>query len=115
LGEENGASGQLGLGAVAGDEIWDQQARVRLRLGPLKPDRYNDFLPNGNAHALLRWIVRFFSRDAFDFELQLVMDREDVPGCVLGDDDAAPQPLSWCTWIRTEPFARHADDTVVRL
>src|SRR5690606_8243754 len=33
VGEEAGASTQLGLGAVAGDEIWDQQARVRIRLG----------------------------------------------------------------------------------
>ena len=30
-----GYSEQLGLGAVVGDEIWDQQSRVRIRLGPL--------------------------------------------------------------------------------
>ncbi|MGH7469929.1 MAG: type VI secretion system baseplate subunit TssG [Longimicrobiales bacterium] len=115
LGEEIDASSQLGLGAVAGDEIWDQQTRVRLRLGPLQRDRYNDFLPNGSEHALLRWVVRFFSRDAFDFELQLVLDRKHVPGCVLADDEAMPQPLGWSTWICTEPRAQDADDTVVRL
>jgi type VI secretion system protein ImpH len=115
LGEEDDASGQLGLGAVAGDEVWDQQARVRLRVGPMNAERYTDFLPTGSAHALLRWVVRNFSRDAFDFELQLVLDRADVPGCVLGEDEAEPQPLGWSTWLRTATFARDPDDTIVRL
>ena len=30
LGEDGGYSEQLGLGAVVGDEIWDQQSRVRI-------------------------------------------------------------------------------------
>src|SRR5690242_8563182 len=34
LGDESSASSQLGLGAVAGDEIWDQQSRARIRVGP---------------------------------------------------------------------------------
>ena len=25
---------QLGGGAIVGDEVWDQQSRVRVRLGP---------------------------------------------------------------------------------
>ena len=31
-------SDQLGLGAVAGDEIWDRQSRARIKLGPLTRD-----------------------------------------------------------------------------
>lgn len=115
LGQDDAASGQLGYGAVAGDEVWDQQTRVRLRLGPMSTDRYNDFLPTGSAHALLCWVVRFFSRDAFDFEAQLVLARTEVSGLVLGEDEAAVQPLGWTTWIRTQEFTRDADDTIVRL
>jgi type VI secretion system protein ImpH len=114
LGSEDDESSQLGLGAVAGDEVWDQQARVRIRIGPLDAGRYAGFLPGGAAHAKLRELVRFFSRDAFDFELQLVLAREDVPPCVLGDD-VHVQPLGWSTWMRTGPFARDADETVLIL
>lgn len=114
LGEEQGLSTQLGLGSVAGDEVWDQQTRVRIRVGPLSTAQYADFLPTGSAHELLRWLVRFFSRDAFDFELQLVLTREEVPGFVLGED-ATPQPLGWATWIRTKPLARDPDETILRL
>lgn len=114
LGDESDMSSQLGFGAVAGDEVWDQQTKVRLRIGPLSMDQYNDFLPTGSAHAKLRWMVRYFSRDAFDFEAQLVLDRDDVRGCLLGDDGES-QPLGWSTWIRTNVFNRDADDAVVRL
>lgn len=116
VGEEHGYSTQLGLGVVAGDEVWDQQTRVRIRLGPLDATQYADFLPTGSAHALLRWLVRFFSRDAFDFEAQLVLDRDAVTGCVIGEPDAEPQPLGWSTWIRTtKAFSRDPGETILRL
>lgn len=36
---------QLGGGAVVGDEIWNQQSRVRIKLGPLEMPCYLEFLP----------------------------------------------------------------------
>jgi type VI secretion system protein ImpH len=100
------------MGAVAGDEIWDQQARVRVRLGPLTREQFDSFLPTGSAHEPLQAIVRFFSHAQFDFEAQLVLDRDEVPGLVLGDAD---RPLGWTTWIRTRPGAGDADETILTL
>ena len=40
-------SAQLGLGAVAGDEIWDQQARVSGPSRTRTRAQYDDFLPGG--------------------------------------------------------------------
>ena len=48
------ASRQLGGGAVVGDAVWDRQARVRIRLGPLGMERYCDFLPEASAYNALR-------------------------------------------------------------
>ena len=115
VGEENGASTQLGRGAVVGDEVWDPQTRVRLRLGPLSREAYDRFLPTGDAYPVLRELVRFYSHDQLEFELQLVLARDEVPGCVLGAPPAAPQPLGWATWLRTATFPRDADDTVLAL
>jgi type VI secretion system protein ImpH len=115
LGDDTTASNQLALGAVAGDEIWDQQSRVRVRLGPLSRTRYEEFLPGGTAHEPLRSLVRFFSGDQFEFEVQLVMARDDVPGCLLGADGSAETPLGWCTWLATAPLARDPDDTCLTL
>jgi len=60
-------SEQLGMGAVVGDEVWDQQSTVRIRLGPLTLEQYRGFLPDGSAHAPLRALVRFFAGNELDF------------------------------------------------
>jgi type VI secretion system protein ImpH len=115
IGEETDASNQLGLGAVAGDEVWDQQSRVRIRLGPLTLHQYEDFLPGGSAYEPLRAFTRLFGRDELEFEIKLVLARDEVPGCTLGADDGEALPLGWCTWIRTTPFARDPDETTFTL
>jgi type VI secretion system protein ImpH len=112
--ESQGASGQLGLGAVVGDEIWDIQSRVRIRLGPLPREQYEQFLPGGSAYEPLRALVRFFGNEQFAFDLQLVLTRDEVPGFVLGAE-GDPPPLAWCTWLRSAPFARDPDDTILEL
>jgi type VI secretion system protein ImpH len=115
VGEELGAATQLGRGAVVGDEVWDQQMRVRVRLGPLSKRQYDRFLPTGDAYEPLRALLRFFAHDQFDFEVQLILARDDVPGLVLGADDGSAEPLGWSTWIRTAAFGHDATDTVLRL
>jgi type VI secretion system protein ImpH len=111
----DGPSTRLGEGAVVGDEIWDPQSRVRIRIGPLTRERYDEFLPTGAAHAALKGLAELFGGGSFDFELQLVLARDEVPVCVLGADDDEAVPLGWSTWLRTAPMARDPDDMVLTL
>jgi type VI secretion system protein ImpH len=111
LGEEDSA---LGGGAVAGDGVWDQQGRVRVRIGPLSRRRYDEFLPGGASHDALRALTRFFGNDQFDFEIQLVLARDEAPPFRL-DADATPLPLGWVTWLRTVPLERDPDDALFTL
>ncbi|HEU4628435.1 MAG TPA: type VI secretion system baseplate subunit TssG [Gemmatimonadaceae bacterium] len=107
-------SSRLGSGAVVGDEVWDPQAHVRLRLGPLTRTQYDDFLPGGSALARLRELVRVYADDQLDVEVQLVLRHDAVPPCRLGAEGPA-LPLGWATWLRTAPSAHDADDTVLSL
>lgn len=113
--DDEDVAASLGRGAVLGDEIWDHQARVRIKLGPLPRARYEEFLPGGSAYLKLRELTRFFSSDSFDFELQLVLAREQVPGCVLGSDEGGGIRLGWSTWLRTIPVGHDVDDTILTL
>lgn len=115
VGEESGPSEQLGRGAVVGDEIWDQQSRIRLRLGPLSFHEYREFLPDGSAWRELRSLTRFFTRDEFEVEVQFVLRREEVPPCELGDDTPAAPRLGWSTWVKSSPLQRDPDETVLLL
>jgi type VI secretion system protein ImpH len=103
----------LGGGAVVGDAIWDQQSTVRIILGPLTLRQYDDFLPGRKGHQRLRQITRFFSRDQIDFEVRLILRREEVPGCALGSAEQGNQ-LGWTTWVHTRPlFDRNPSDAVL--
>ena len=114
LGDESSPSSQLGFGAVAGDEIWDLQARARLTIGPLTRAQFDTFLPTGPAHAELRALTKFFTGEQVDVEVQLVLARDEVPPVTLGDESAGT-PLGWCTWLRSRPFTRDANDTILTL
>ena len=116
LNETNRPSEQLGYGTVVGDEMWDPQSNVRIRLGPLTMEQYIDFLPHGSAYEPLRAIVRFYSGNGIDFEAQLVLKHEEVPACELGSESESGPRLGWVTWIKSTPtFDRNPMDTVFEL
>jgi type VI secretion system protein ImpH len=115
LADGGGWPERLGVGTVLGDEIWDRQSRVRIRLGPLTLDQYLDFLPNGTAYEPLRALVKFFSNNELDFEVQLILERSQVPACELGLEDGTAPRLGWLTWIKTRLRTQDAADTVMSL
>ncbi len=108
-------SQMLGFGAVVGDEIWDPQSRIRVVIGPLSLRRYLDFLPSGSAYPLLRSLVRFFAGDEFDFEAQLILQREEVPLCELGSGGELAPRLGWVSWSSTRPMDYNPSQTVLQL
>ncbi len=105
----------LGVGMVLGDEIWDQQSVVRVRLGPMSIEKYRQFLPNGGAYESLKALARFFCGEDLDVEVQLILKREEAPRFALDTPDADPPRLGWLGWIFTRPLDRDPDDTVFRL
>jgi len=108
-------SERLGFGTVIGDEIWDQQSGLRIRLGPLTLNQYLEFLPDGPAHQPLRALIRFFAGNELDCEVQLVLKKDEVPCCELGNDSPAAPRLGWLTWAKTEPLRRDSDESVIRI
>jgi type VI secretion system protein ImpH len=113
--DEEKASRQLGMGAVAGDQIWDHSSRARLRIGPLTLRRYRDFLPGNLAYDALRALVRFWAGGQIDFDMQLVLERDEVPPCQLGAEGEAELPLGLCSWAKTADFEHDPDDAIVPL
>ncbi|MBM3736296.1 MAG: type VI secretion system baseplate subunit TssG [Acidobacteria bacterium] len=103
---------QLGMGAALGDQAWDPQAAIRIRVGPLPLRQYREFLPGGPAWSTLRTMVQFFSNGAFDFEINPVLAREEAPRIRLGGGE--PLQLGWTTWLAARPLRRDPDDTVLR-
>jgi type VI secretion system protein ImpH len=115
FGETGSDSERLGFGTVIGDEIWDQQSGLRVRLGPLALNQYIEFLPDGSAHQPLRAVIRFFVGNDLDCEVQLVLKKDEVPRCELGNESPAAPRLGWLTWAKSEPSLRDADESIIRI
>lgn len=116
IGDESGDSASLGFGVVAGNEVWDQQSRVRLKIGPLSAQRYRDFLPSGTEWEPLKALVRTYCGNDLEVEVQLILERQEVPRCELGKADTAGPQLGWYTWMKAKPeFDRDPDDTILLL
>jgi type VI secretion system protein ImpH len=104
----------LGSGAVLGDEVWDQQSRARIQIGPLPVERYQEFLPDGSAYQPLRALTKAFCGDEIEFEVQLILERQDVPACELGRVGLDGSRLGWLTWLKSGPeLDRDPGDTIL--
>ena len=106
LGGEPATCATLGLGAIVGDRVRDVQSRFRIVLGPLDYDRFGDFLPGGRSLAALVDWVRNYVGFEFDWDLQLVLARDEVPAVRLGRDGQ----LGWTAWLGSRPSPSDAGD-----
>lgn len=110
-------SERLGFGAVVGDEVWDTQSTVRVKVGPLTREQYLDFLPRpeSRAHAVLNSILQFYCGQEIDFEVQLVLKRAETPGVEIGAGENPDLMLGWTTWIKNAPLTRDPDEAILQL
>ena len=109
LGGEPRLSGVLGRGTVIGERVRDVQSRFRAVLGPMDLDRFCDFLPGGRSLDRLRDWVRNYVGFEFDWDVQLVLARDEVPGIRLGREGR----LGWTTWLGARQAATDADDLIL--
>jgi type VI secretion system protein ImpH len=114
--DNDSISTQLGFGVIVGDAVWDQQVRVRIKIGPLPVARYLDFLPSGKAYNALRAVTDFYGRGDVEFEVQLFLKQDDVPHCYMGEEGPAAPMLGWFSWMKSKPdFDRSPGDAIFLL
>jgi type VI secretion system protein ImpH len=100
----------LGRGAVLGKRACDVQSKFRIRLGPLHAEDYAAFLPGQPRLQALRDWVRNWVGFELDWDVTLVLAREEVSGVRLGRDGR----LGWSSWLGAWRKQDHADDLVLR-
>jgi type VI secretion system protein ImpH len=105
-----GRNNLLGQSALAGTEIWDQQAAFKVELGPLEFEQFDRLLPSGQAYPTLVQLTKLFAGPELDFEVQLRLRADEVPPTRLRSTETYAPRLGWTTWLKTKPFDHHADD-----
>jgi type VI secretion system protein ImpH len=99
-------SERLGVGALAGERVWDRQSKFRLAIGPMGLVKYRNFLPAGCSLPRLVACVRNYAGDEFEWDVNLILKKEEVPQTQLGVQGR----LGWTTWLVAQPPPCNADD-----
>jgi type VI secretion system protein ImpH len=105
----------LGVNAIAGTRVWNVQSMFRIRIGPVTYGQFRELMPIGRRLLPLCQMTRLYAGVEYDFDVQVVLKKAEVPWCqLLGDPETAPR-LGWNSWVRSGPMQRDAEDAVFRL
>jgi type VI secretion system protein ImpH len=106
------ANSQLGLSTIAGSKVWSDQSKFTIRLGPMSLKKFTKFVPTGQGFRPLTEMIRLLVGLEFEFSVQLVLARNEVPFCLLGNYADGPR-LGWTSWLKTVDFAADDDQVVL--
>jgi type VI secretion system protein ImpH len=103
----------LGSSAVAGARVWDCQSKFRMRLGPVRYQEFIEFLPRGSAFKPVMDLVRLLAGPELDFDVQLVLQAEEVPGSTAATRGERRSMLGWNSWLKTKAFSFDDEQVVL--
>lgn len=96
---DSGQNRQLGIDTKLGSSVWDQQAGIRLVIGPLSAEQYQDFLPGGSRCIALCELSRFYIGPQTDLKVSALLSGADRPPLVLSSLGKKQARLGWTSWL----------------
>jgi type VI secretion system protein ImpH len=105
------ANNDLGMNVVVGERVWSVEQKFRVRLGPLSYRDFLRYMPRGDRLSRAAQFIRGYVGPEFDFDVQPILRKEEVPRCRLGGEDE-PSRLGWNTWLLTQPLPQDARDAI---
>lgn len=106
------ANSELGVSTIAGKRVWSDQSRFRIRVGPMSLKKFKAFMPIGSAYKPLSELARLFAGLEFEFDIQLVIESQEVPFAELAGSGVGPR-LGWTSWLKTRDFVADDDQVVL--
>jgi type VI secretion system protein ImpH len=97
LGRDNSL---LGEDLVLGEYVRDRNGKFRIHIRELDWQRFHEFLPIGPGYQPLCALVRFTLRDPLDYDIRLVLRREDIPELCIGEQNVCR--LGWTSWLGSQ-------------
>lgn len=103
----------LGRNALVGGRVWQRDLRVRLWIGPLLRETFDDFLPGANgAKALATWLT-LMAGSSLEFEVRLILQADEVGGVALSPSGS--RRLGWDAFLVTEHQSMNRADVRYRI
>lgn len=107
-----GIYAQLGISTVVGAAIWDCQNRFRVRIGPLNLQQFRSFFEAKGLREKFIDLIRFYVGPGQDFDLRLVLKRNEVPATQIGDSVNLTR-LGQTSWLLSGTSLTDRDDPIL--
>lgn len=104
-----GASAQLGRGALLGAAVWDGQSHIRLHVRAATLRDYEAFLPGGGAAPRLLALLRTYLGWELRWDVRLSLAGGEIPPTTLGRQGR----LGLTTWLAGGPRSTDARDLLL--
>ena len=99
----------LGVTAMAGERVWQRDLRIRIELGALHKDQFEQFLPGGQSAQALDRLLMLLTHHEFEYEIQLILAASHVQGNRLGAAQGNGR-LGWDTFLVSQPATEDRHD-----
>lgn len=106
------ANSELGMSTICGSYIFESQTKFRVVLGPVKYKEFSTYLPPGLMLPSMFSLIRYMAGIEFEFEIRVILERGEVPPCVLGGDPGKGPQLGLSTWIKNPEVTLPQDPSV---
>ncbi len=100
------ANATLGATALAGERVWQRDMRMRIVVGPLRKSGYEAFLPDEARAIALERMLMLLAGITTEYEVSLVLAREEVGMSCLGKGAR----LGYDAFLCTRSAERDRDD-----
>jgi type VI secretion system protein ImpH len=87
---------KLGETMIVGERVLDFNNKFRIILGPLSLEEFQSFLPDGCNAMIFRRLVQFYAPAHLEFDVELLLKKDEAPPLKLGDKYAR---LGWISWL----------------
>ncbi|MCL1861146.1 MAG: type VI secretion system baseplate subunit TssG [Proteobacteria bacterium] len=108
-----GGNAREGVSAFCGRRIWDRQTKIQIHLGPMRRAKYEGLLPGEPGAQALETLVRYMVGHGLACDVQLILDRRDVPVPRLKAGQRPP--LGGNAWLFTRPVDHDLEGKRYRL
>lgn len=103
------ANSELGVNMVCGSHVRECRTKFRVSVGPMGFRRFTRFLPDSDMLHPIFSLIRYMVGIEYEFEVQLILRKEEVPLCEVGLGVETAPRLGWTTWLKT-PGTVHAEN-----
>jgi len=106
---ESPETGALGVSATAGTAVWSRSHRFRIVVGPVGLEDFRRFLPGTASLAQVVALVRQYTGDELEWDLNLILRKDEVPSICLGEAGE----LGLTGWLATDYRDSDADEALI--